>query len=70
MLFRDPGFSSEPGHLKLTWILIRVLPKNCSNCPPLPGKGSLFKDLTGNKVKDFSRAPNPVLILAVLKHSR
>lgn len=54
MLFREPGFSKEPEHLQLALILIRALLKNWPNCLPLPGKGALFRDLTGYQKRDFS----------------
>lgn len=54
MLFREPGFSKEPEHLQLTPILIGVLLKNSPNWLPLPGKVSLFRDLTGHQKMGFS----------------
>lgn len=54
MLSRKPGFSKEPKHSQLTQILVTALLKNWPNWLLLPGKKSLFRDLTEYQKEQFS----------------
>lgn len=68
MLFREPRLSKEPKHPQLTQILVAALLKNWPNWLLLPGKGSLFRDLTEYQKELFSsRGPDPSADLTNVK---